>query len=155
MAPYGSLYGRRCRMLVNWSELSENKIIGPELIYEAKNVVNLIRDRLKASSDCQNTYTNLKRRNIKYVVGDRVFLKVSPWKKILCFGHKGKLSPRFIGLYEIVERIEPIVYHLALPSELQKIHNIFHVSVNRSDPSQIVMVEEIEVQFDLTFEKSR
>ena len=72
--------------------------------------MQVIRKRLKAASDRQESYANLKRRDIEYEVGDKVFLKVSPWRKILLFGHKGKLSPRFIGTYEVLERIGPVAY---------------------------------------------
>ena len=85
-----------------------------------------------------------------------MFLKVSPWKKILCFGRKGKLSPRFIGPYEILERVGPVAYRLALPPELAKLHDVFHVSMlwrYRSDPSHILPVQDIQVQEDFTFDK--
>ncbi|KAA3461502.1 receptor-like protein kinase [Gossypium australe] len=75
-------------------------------------------------------------------------LKVSPWKKILTFGRKGKLSPRFIGPYEVIERIGPMAYWLALPTELERIHNMFHVSMlsrYRSDPSHIISPTEIKI----------
>ncbi len=91
----------------------------------------MIKDRLKASSDHQKSYSDLKRRDIEYAVGDKVFLKVSPWKRIMRFGRKGKLSPRFIGPYEVLERVSPLAYCLALPPELEKIHNVFHVSMLR------------------------
>ena len=71
----------------------------------------------------------MKRKDIEYEVGDKVFLKVSPRRKILRFGKKGKVSPRFIILYEILERIGPVAYRLALPMELVKLHNVFHVSM--------------------------
>ena len=77
-----------------------------------------------------------------------MFLKVSPWKKILRFGRKGKLSPRYIGPYEIIERIGPVAYRLALPPELQKIHDIFHVSMlrrYRSDPPHVIPIEDIKI----------
>ena len=70
---------------------------------------------------------DLKRKNIEYEVGDKVFLKVSPWRKILRFGKKGKLSPRFIGPYEILEKIGPVAYRLALPHEFSKLHDVFHI----------------------------
>ena len=79
-------------------------------------------------------------------MGDKVFLKVLPWRKILRFGKKGKLSPRFIGPYEILERIDPVAYSLALPPELAKFHNVFHVSMlrrYRSDESHIILVQDI------------
>ena len=81
-------------------------------------------------------------------MGDKVFLKVSPWRKILWFGQKGKLSPRFIGPYEILERIGPVAYFLALPPELAKLHDVFHVSMLRRyryDKSHILPVQEIQV----------
>ena len=83
-----------------------------------------------------------------------MFLKVSPWKKILRFGRKGKLSPRFIGPYEILERVGPVAYRLALPLELAKLHDVFHVSMlrrYRSDTSHILTVQDIQVQEDFTF----
>ncbi|XP_040948616.1 uncharacterized protein [Gossypium hirsutum] len=98
----------------------------------------------------------LKRRDIEFAVGDRVFLKFSPWKKVLRFGGKGKLSPRFIGPYEIVKRIDPIAYRLALPPELEKIHNVFHVSIlrrYRSDHSHIIPHSEIEIQPNMMYSK--
>ncbi|KAK5774517.1 hypothetical protein PVK06_042372 [Gossypium arboreum] len=125
-----------------------------DLIRETEEKVRIIRDCLKAASDRQKSYADLKRRDIEFNVGDRVFLKVSPWKKVLQFGRKGKLSPRFIGPYEIIERIGPVAYRLALPPELEKIHNVFHVSMlrrYRSDPSHVIPHTEIEVQPDMTY----
>ena len=89
-------------------------------------------------------------------MGDKVFLKVSPWRKILRFCKKGKLSPRFIGSYEILERIGPLTYRLALPPELAKIHNVFQVSMLRRyhfDGSHILPVRDIQVQADFSYEE--
>ena len=94
-------------------------------------------------------------RDIEYEVGDKVFLKVSSWRKILRFGKKGKLSPRFIGSYEILERISPMAYLLALPPELTKLHNVFHVSILQrycSDRSHILPVQAVQVQTDFSYE---
>ncbi len=98
----------------------------------------------------------MKRRDIEYNVGDKVFLEVSPWKKIMRFGKKGKLSPRFIGPYEVLEKVGLLAYRLALPPEFEKIHNVFHVSMlrrYRSDPSHILLIEEIEVNLELTYDE--
>ena len=99
--------------------------------------MKVIRESLKVASDRQKSYADLKRKDIEFQIRDKVFLKVSPWKKILRFGHKGKLSQRFIGLYEIVEHIGLVAYRLMLPLELENIHNVFHVLMlhrYRSDP---------------------
>ena len=156
MTPYEALYGQRCRNPMCWTEMNEHKIIGPELVKDTKEKVQFIQQRLKAACDRQRSYANLKRKYIEYEVGDKVFLKVSMWKKILRFGRKGKLSPRFIGPYEILERVGPVAYRLALPLELAKLHDVFHVSMlrrYRSDPSHILSVQDIQVQEDFTFDE--
>ncbi|KAK5836881.1 hypothetical protein PVK06_012685 [Gossypium arboreum] len=156
MAPYEALYGRRCRTPTCWTELGERQMLGPELVADTESKVKLIRDRLKEASDRQKLYADLKRKEIEFAVGDMVFLKVSPWKKILRFGKKGNLSPRFLGPYRVLKRVGPVAYQLELPPELDRIHDVFHVSMlrrYRSDPSHVVPVEEIEVRTDLTFEE--
>ncbi|KAA3473958.1 DNA/RNA polymerases superfamily protein [Gossypium australe] len=156
MAPYEALYGRRCCTPTSWMELGERRLLGPELISETEEKVKLIRGKLKEASDRQKSYADLKRKEIEFSVGDYVFLKVSPWKRILRFGRKGKLSPRFIGPYQIEKRVGPVAYQLELPLELNRIHNEFQVSMlrrYRSDPSHIVPVEEIEVRHDLSFQE--
>ena len=126
------------------------------MVADAEDMVRIIRDQLKEASDRQKSYADLKRKEIEYSVGDMVFLKVSPWKKILRFGKKGKLSPRFIGPYRVLKRVGPVAYQLELPPELDRIHDVFHVSMlrrYRADPAHVVLVAEIEVQTDLTFEE--
>ena len=156
MVPYEALYGKPCRTPLCWTELSENKLIGPELVQQTEEKLRLIKNRLKAAQDRQKSYADLKRKDVEYEVGDKVFLKVSPWKKVLRFGKKGKLSPRFIGPYEILERVGPVAYRLALPPDLSKIHNVFHVSMlrrYRSDPTHVIQAEKIEIQSDLSYEE--
>ena len=85
-----------------------------------------------------------------------MFLKVSPWKKIIRFGRKGKLSPRFIGPYKILERVGPVAYRLALPLKLTKLHYVFHVSMLQKycfDTTHILPVQDIQVQEDFTFDE--
>ena len=116
----------------------------------------MIKERLKVATDRQNFYAVLKRKDIQYEIGEKVFLKVSPWKKVMRFGRKGKLSPRFIGSYEVIEKVGPVAYRLALPQELEKIHNVFHVSMlrrYRPDPSHVVSSEIIELRPDLTYKE--
>ena len=104
----------------------------------------------------QKSYTDLKRKDIQYEIGEKVFLKVLPWKKVMRFGKNGKLSPRFIGPYEVIKKVSPVAYILALPPKLEKIHNVFHLSMLRRymlDPSHVVSLETIELRPDLTYEE--
>ena len=86
MAPYEALYGQRCRTPVCWTKLNEHKVIGPDIVKYTEAKVQVIRQRLKAAIDRQKSYANLKMKDIEYEVGDKVFLKVSPWRKVLRFG---------------------------------------------------------------------
>ena len=156
MAPEEALDNKKCRTPVCWMELNEQKVIGPDIVKDTEEKVQVILKRLKVASDRQKSYADLKRRDIVYEVGDKVFLKVSLWRKILRFSKKGKLSLRFIGPYEVLERIGPVAYRLALPLELAKLHDVFHVSMlqrYRSDESDILPVKEIQVQEDLSYDK--
>ena len=118
--------------------------------------MKMIRERLKVAADRQKSYADLKRIDIQYEIGEKVFLKVSPLKKVMRFGKNGKLSPRFIGSYGVIEKVGPVAYRLALPPKLEKIHNVFHVSMlrrHRSDPSHVVSSEVIELRPDSTYEE--
>ncbi|KAL4367636.1 hypothetical protein GQ457_05G018930 [Hibiscus cannabinus] len=117
------------RAPVRWAETRQKLSPLVDILKVTTEKVKLRCDRLKTASDRQKSYVDLKRREIEYVVGDRVFLKVSPWKKVMRFGRKGKLSPRYIGPYEIVERVGSVTYRLLLPIELERIHDVFHVSM--------------------------
>ena len=131
-------------------------MIGPDIVKDTKKKVQVIRQRLKVASDRQKSYADLKMRDIEYEVGDKVFLKVSSWRKILRFGKKGKLSLRFIGSYEILERNGPMAYRLALPLEFTKLHNVFHVSMLRryhSDGSHILPIQVVQVQADFSYKE--
>ena len=121
------MYSRKCRTPVCWTDLNEYKLIGPDIIKDIEEKVWVIQQRLKVTSFRHQSYDDLKRKDIEYEVGDKVFLKVSPWRKILQFRKKRKLSPRFIGPYEILERIRPLAYRLDLSPELAKLHDVFHV----------------------------
>ena len=91
----------------------------------------MVKKCLKTAKDRQKSYTDQHRREMDYKVGEKVFLKVSPWRGILRFIKKGKLSPRYVGPYKILEKVGPLVYKLALPRELASIHDVFHVSILR------------------------
>ncbi|GJW66759.1 putative reverse transcriptase domain-containing protein [Tanacetum coccineum] len=126
-APFEALYGRKCRSPVLWAEIGDSGLIGPELVQETTDKVVVIRDRLKAARDRQKSYANNRRKPLEFQVGDHVMLKVSPWKGVVRFGKKGKLAPRFVGLFEILERFGPVAYRLRLPEKLSSVHDTFHV----------------------------
>ncbi|KAL0401278.1 UNVERIFIED_CONTAM: hypothetical protein Slati_4157700 [Sesamum latifolium] len=154
MAPYEALYGRKCRSPICWDIEGLRQLEGPELVQETVDKIQTVKQCLKAAQDRQKSYVDKHRREMEYEVGEKVFLRVSPWRGILRFGRKGKLSSRYIGSYEILERVGPLAYRLALPAELSQIHDVFHVSLlrrYRSDPSHILRESEIEISEGLTY----
>ncbi|GJU78206.1 putative reverse transcriptase domain-containing protein [Tanacetum coccineum] len=117
-APFEALYGRKCRSPIMWAEIREGQLIGPELVQETTKKISQIKDRLKAARDRQKSYADKRRKPLDFSVGDYVLLKVSPWKSVVRFGKKGKLAPRFVGPFEIIEKVGPVAYRLDLPEEL-------------------------------------
>ncbi|KAI9162325.1 hypothetical protein LWI28_026169 [Acer negundo] len=105
MAPYEALYGRRCRSPICWNEVGERKLLGLELVQVTTEKIRLIKERLLTAHSRQKSYADKRRCDLEFQVGDYVFLKVSPWKGVFRFGKKGKLSPRFIGPFEVLQRI--------------------------------------------------
>ncbi|GKA83467.1 putative reverse transcriptase domain-containing protein [Tanacetum coccineum] len=113
-----------------------------------------IKDRLKTARDCQKSYADKRMKPLEFSVGDHVLLKVSPWKGLVHFGKKGKLAPRFVGPFEITERIGPVAYRLRLPQELNGVHDTFHVSNLKkclADPTLQIPLKEIQVDAKLNF----
>ena len=156
MAPFVALYGRKCRSPICWNEVGERKLLGPELVQLTTEKIQLIRERLLAAQSRQKSYVDNRRRDLEFQVGDHVFLKVSPSKGVMRFGKKGKLSQRYIGPFEILDRVGNVSYRLALPPVLSHIHNVFHVSVLRKympDPSHVLEYEPINVREDLSYEE--
>ena len=156
IAPFEALYGRRCRSPVCWDDVGEKKLLGSELVQLTIEKVSLIKEILKEAQSRQKSYVDNRRRDLEFKVGDHVFLKVSLMKSIMRFGRKGKLSPRFVGPFEVLERVGTLAYKVALPPSLSKIHNVFHVSTLRKyiyDPSHVVELEPIQNFEDLTYEE--
>jgi hypothetical protein len=112
MAPFEVLYGPRCRTLLNWIEPGKKVIFGPDLIDEAETTVSRIQDKLKAAKSCQESYANKRRRPLEFEVGNHVYLKVSPVKGMKRFAMKGKLAPRYIGPFPILEKCGNVAYKL-------------------------------------------
>ena len=156
MAPYEALYGRSCRSPLCWTEVGESSIIGPDLIRDTSEKVSLIRPRLLMAQRRQKIYADVRRRPSEFEVGDHVFLNVMPKRGVVRFGKRGKLSPRFIGPFEILEMVGTVAYRLALPPSMSGVHEVFHISMLRKytpDPAHVVDWGQIEVDTDGTFKE--
>ncbi|GJS04191.1 putative reverse transcriptase domain-containing protein [Tanacetum coccineum] len=127
-APFEALYGRKCRSPVCWAEVGEVQLTGPEIVQETTEKIIQVKQRMQAARDRQKSYADLKRKPMEFQVGDKVMLKVSPWKGVVRFGKRGKLNPRYVGPFKVIKRVGDVAYKLELPEELSRVHNTFHVS---------------------------
>ncbi|KAL0533120.1 hypothetical protein IC582_030335 [Cucumis melo] len=128
--------------------------MGPELVQSTNEAIQKIRSRMHTTQSRQKSYADVRRKDLEFDVGDKVFLKVAPMKGVLQFERRGKLSPRFVGPFEILERIGPVAYCLALPPSLSVVHDVFHVSMLRKyvpDPSHVVDYEPLEIDENLSY----
>jgi len=154
MAPFEALYGRKCRSPLCWDDIGDRRLLGPEIITQTVKKVKIIRERLKAAQDRQKKWADLDRRPLEFEIGDKVFLKISPMRGVIRFGNRGKLSPRFIGPFEILERVGAVAYRLALPLSLDGVHDVFHVSQLRryiQDDNHVVDYSELELRPNLSY----
>ena len=129
MEPYEALYGRSCRSPVCWTKVGKRSTTGPELISDTSEKVDLIRKRLLTAQSRHNSYADTRRRPLEFEVGDHVFLKLMPKKGVIRFGKRGKLSPRYIGPFEVLEMVGIVSYRLAVPLSLSSAHDVFHASM--------------------------
>ncbi|GJT36727.1 putative reverse transcriptase domain-containing protein [Tanacetum coccineum] len=153
-SPFEALYGRKCRSPVCWAEVGDVQLTGPEIIHETTKKIVQIRQRLQAARDRQRSYANVRQKPLEFQVGDRVMLKVSPRKGVIRFGKRGKLNPRYIGPFKILERIGPVAYKLELPEELSNVHSTFHISNLKkclSDESLVIPMKELRLDDKLNF----
>ncbi|GKF16311.1 putative reverse transcriptase domain-containing protein [Tanacetum coccineum] len=152
--PFEALYGRKCRSPVCWAKVGDVQLTGPEIIHETTEKIVQIRQRLQATRDRQRSYANVRQKPLEFQVGDRVMLKVSPRKGIIRFGKRGKLNPRYIRAFKILERIGPVSYKLELPEELSNVHSTFHISNLKkclSDESLFIPMKELRLDDKLNF----
>nr|GEW32504.1 putative reverse transcriptase domain, ribonuclease H-like domain protein [Tanacetum cinerariifolium] len=153
-APFEALYKRKCRSPVCWSEVGDAQLTGPELIRETTEMIVQIKNRLLAACSRQKSYADVWCKPLEFEVGDRVMLKVSPWKGMIRFGKRGKLSLRYFRPFKILSRIGPVAYKLDLPQELHGIHNTFHVSNLKkclADEELVIPLDEVKIDDKLHF----
>ncbi|GJZ87068.1 putative reverse transcriptase domain-containing protein [Tanacetum coccineum] len=153
-APFEALYGRKCRSPVCWAEVGDAQLTGPAIIHETTEKIVQIKSRIQAARDRQKSYANIRRKPMVFQVGDMVMLKVSPWKGVVRFGKRGKLNPRYVGPFKVIERVRTVAYKLELPQQLSRVHNTFHVSNLKkclSDESLVIPLEELRVDDKLHF----
>jgi hypothetical protein len=128
MALFEMLYGRRCQTPLFWSEAGEQKVFGPDILQEAEKQVCMVRENLRVAQSRQKSYADHMRRELSFEVEDFVYLKVSPMRGLRYFKARGKLTPRFIGPFKILEKRCEVAYQLELPPQLSGMHDVFHVS---------------------------
>lgn len=131
MAPFEALYGRKCRTPISWDDVGERRLLGPDIIQQIVDKIQLIRQWLQTAQSRHKSYADHKRRDLSFQLGDHVFLKVSLTKDMMRFGVRGKLSLRFVGPFKVLEKIGEVAYHLALLPSLTGVHNILHISILR------------------------
>ncbi|GJV94750.1 putative reverse transcriptase domain-containing protein [Tanacetum coccineum] len=153
-APFEALYGRKCRSPVCWAEVGDAQLTGPAIIHETTEKIIQIKSRIQAARDRQKSYANIKRKPMVFQVGDQVMLKVSPWKGVVRFSKRGKLNPRYVGPFKVIERVRTVAYKLELPQQLSQVRNTFHMSNLKkclSDESLVIPLEELCVDDKLHF----
>jgi hypothetical protein len=127
MSPFQALYGRSCRTPLQWDQPGGKQVFGPDILLEAKENIKMVRENLKIAQSRQRSYADT-RRELSFEVGDFVYFKVSPIKGVRRFGVKGKLAPRYVGLYHTLARRGEVAYQLSLLEGLSAVHDVFHVS---------------------------
>jgi hypothetical protein len=128
MAPYEALYGRQCRTPLFWSQTEESHVFGLEVLKDAEKQVQLVHESLKVAQSRQKSYVDKRRRDLSFEIRDFVYLKVSPIRGIHRFRVKGKIAPRYVEPFKIVDRKGEVAYQLKLPPQLSEVHDVFHVS---------------------------
>ncbi|GKC55090.1 putative reverse transcriptase domain-containing protein, partial [Tanacetum coccineum] len=153
-APFEALYGRKCRSPICWAEVGDAQLTGPEIIHETTEKIIQIKKRIQAARDRQKSYADRRRKPLEFEVGDKVMLKVSPWKGVIRFGKRGKLNPRYIGPFKILDRVGMLAYRLELPEQLSRVHSTFHVSNLKKcfvDEPLAIPLDEIQIDDKLNF----
>ncbi|GJT51200.1 putative reverse transcriptase domain-containing protein [Tanacetum coccineum] len=153
-APFEALYGCKCRSPICWVKVGDSQLTGPNIIHETTKKIVQIKSHIQATCDRQKSYADVRQKPLEFQVGDKVMLKVSPWKGVIHFGKRGKLNPRYIGHFKILAKVGTVAYLLELPVQLSRVHSMFYVSNLKkclSDGTLAIPLDEIEVDDKLHF----
>ncbi|XP_028082298.1 uncharacterized protein LOC114283631 [Camellia sinensis] len=156
MAPYEALYERPCRSPVCWAEVRDKSLLGPEIVQLATEKIKTIRERLKTAQSRQKSYADNRRRDLEFEMGSHVFVKVTPMKGHPRFGKRRKLTPRYVGPFQVLEKVGSVAYRVALPPSMSQVHNVFHVSMLQSYlpvPSHVIDYHQITLDDKLTYDE--
>jgi hypothetical protein len=154
MAPYKALYGRQCQTPLFWSQTGESQLFGPEVLRDAKKQVQMVHESLNVDQTQQKSYANKWRRDLLFEINDFIYLKVSPMRDTHRFKVKGKLAPRYMGPFKVIDRKGEVAYQLELPPQLWDVHYVFHVSQFIKClwvPEEQLPMEELDLGRDLTY----
>eukprot|EP00253_Pinus_taeda_P016913 PITA_16913 len=148
MSPFEVMYGRKCRTPTSWGGPEDKLSLGPEMLKEMEDMVKRVRVNLKATQDRQKNFADRKRRFKEFQIGDHVYIQIQAKRSTLQWNGCAKLAPRYCGPFQILARVGPVAYQLALPSHI-RVHNVFHVSVLKKyvyDPRHVIRWQEIQVE---------
>ncbi|GKE31214.1 putative reverse transcriptase domain-containing protein [Tanacetum coccineum] len=153
-APLEALYGSKYRSPICWAKVGNSQLTSPEIIHETTKKIVQIKSHIQAARDRQKSYTDVRQEPLEFQVGDKVMLKVSPWKGVIHFGKRGKLNPCYIGPFKIIAKVGTVAYRIELPEKLSKVHSTFHVSNLKkclSDETLAILSDEIQIDDKLHF----
>jgi hypothetical protein len=156
MAPFEALYGRKRRTPLFWDQTGESQVFGTDVPRNAEDQVRVIRENLRVAQSRQKSYADNRRRDLVFEVDDYVYLKVSPMRSVKRFNMKGKLAPRYVGPFKVIDRRGEVAYQLELPENLSGVHDVFHVLQLKKClrvPEEQIPLEELTVKEDLTYEE--
>jgi hypothetical protein len=154
MSPFEALYGKKCNTPVSWDNLADRAVVGPNLLKEMEDQMEKIKQDLKVAQNRQKSYADKNKVFKDFKVGEHVFLKVKAKRSSIRLGSCSKLAARYCGPFEILEKIGPIAYMLALHAFI-RVHNVFHVSLLKKcvpDPNHIIDWNVIQVEHEGDFQ---